>query len=71
MHDGLLTISVSNQDLGGGIDQVDELWVGISRSHSNSETLKLILKSAVGQDEDPGAHHAIARGEIEVVKIDT
>ena len=37
---------------------MDELWIGILRSQSNGEVLKLILESAVREDEDPGAHRA-------------
>lgn len=54
-----LTIHVSNEDLGRGIDQVDELWVGITDSEADSEALTLLLEGAVRQNEDGDARHAI------------
>ena len=66
-----LTISIPNDDLGRGIDQVDKLWVGILWGDADREALKLVFKGAVGQDVDTGTRCASSCIEIEEFCIDS
>ena len=68
---GWLTVQVPNDNLGGGIDQVDELRVGITWRNADGEALKLLLKGAVRQNEDGDAWCASECVEKEVGLVDT
>ena len=68
---GWLTVQIPNDDLGGGIDQVDELWVGITRRNADGKALKLVLEGVVRQNEDGDTWCVIEWPEKEVVLVDT